>query len=212
MAYEYLVIALAALLVIGAIFLRQVRARRERQRQELAESAAAAREDVPDAEPPAPADPATLEIECLPDRFSLDANAARLSCRFTISNQSEAILLALRVSADMIAPHASRPGAEQLSGPDGDATQVTRIGRLEPAEGTVVAFELQLDRQAIAPLRQGRAELVLPLVRLRVVGAGIAPVIRHFAVGLPSPGGKLHPIRMEETSAPHTELASRRVE
>lgn len=144
----------------------------------------------------AAADPLDLELE--PLRFSVSLVNATLHYRLALANRSAAPLGPLHIAADMIAAHASLPEAAQL-GLDGSGLELRHeLAALAPGESVELRGELRLPLAAVTPIRAGAAALLVPLVRLRVEGAGPSRTTA-LVVGEPpaSPGGPLRPFRLD---------------
>jgi len=149
------------------------------------------------APPPASGDPLDLTLE--PLRFSVTLVNAALQYRLTIANRSDRPLGPIHIAADMIAAHASLPEAAQL-GQDGSGLEL-RHELAELAPGTMAEFrgDLRLPLASVTPIRAGAATLIVPLVRLRVEGAGLSRTTA-LVVGEPpvAPGGPLRPFRLDQ--------------
>lgn len=148
---------------------------------------------------PAPASPDLLDLTLEPLRFSVTLVNAALQYRLTIANRSDRPLGPLHIAADMIAAHASLPEAAQL-GQDGSGLEL-RHELPELAPGTTAEFrgDLRLPLASVTPIRAGGATLIVPLVRLRVEGAGLSRTTA-LVVGEPpaAPGGPLRPFRLDQ--------------
>lgn len=148
-------------------------------------------------EPAHTSDPLELTLE--PLRFSVTLVNATLQYRLTLTNRSAGVLGPLQVAADMIAAHASLPEEAQL-GLDGAGLELRHdLPALAPGETAELRGELRLPLASVTPIRSGSASLLVPLVRLRVDGAGPARTTA-LVVGEPpaSPGGPLRPFRLDQ--------------
>jgi hypothetical protein len=160
--------------------------------------------------PPAPAAAAEpLQITLEPLRLSLTLMNATLAYRLEVANRGAAPIVGLAIGADMIAAHASMTREEQLSGPGEGAATVQRIERLESGESRIVEGEFRVPFSQIVPIRQGRAALLLPLARFRLVADGAAPVVRTFAVGQPGAKAALQPFRLDQGPRVYPTLTQR---
>lgn len=146
---------------------------------------------------PAPT-PAPVDLALEPLRLSLTLVYATLQYRLVLTNRSAAPLGPLHVAADMISAHASLPEEAQL-GLDGPGLELRHeLASLGPGETAELAGELRLPLAAVIPIRAGTAALLVPLVRLRLEGAGPSRTTA-LVVGEPpvSPGGPLRPFRLD---------------
>ncbi|MDE2620599.1 MAG: hypothetical protein KGL54_10605, partial [Sphingomonadales bacterium] len=147
--------------------------------------------------PAAPSGPLGLTLE--PVRFSLSLVNATLTYRLLLTNRSADRLGPLHVAADMIAAHASLPEEVQL-GLDGAGLELRHeVAALAPGESGTLTGDLRLPLAAITPIVSGGAALLVPLVRLRIDGAGSTRTMA-LVVGEPpaSPGGPLRPFRLDQ--------------
>lgn len=162
---------------------------------------AAAPAAAPSVAPPALAaarvDPLELTLE--PVRFSVSLVNATLNYRLVLANRSGAALGPVHVAADMIAAHASLSEEAQL-GLDGAGLELRHeVASLAAGETVALTGDLRLPLAAITPIVAGGAALLVPLVRLRVEGAGPTRTTA-LVVGEPpvNPGGPLRPFRLDQ--------------
>lgn len=141
-----------------------------------------------------------MRIEAAPRHLTRSLMAATFSCKVSLRNQGEAPLEDVAVELDLTTAHASVPAGDQLAAPDRALPEVGRIACIAPGETCELAQDVRLPTAAIRTLRQGQAELYVPLMRVRVRARGQAPVARTFLVGtLPGPQAKrLQPFRLDE--------------
>jgi len=171
-----------------------------RSRPEPGEAMPAPAPEPPSAAPAAPApagDPLDLTLE--PVRFSVSLVNATLNYRLVLANRSGAALGPVHIAADMIAAHASLPEEVQL-GLDGAGLELRHeVASLAAGETVALTGDLRLPLAAIKPIVAGGAALLVPLVRLRVDGAGPTRTTA-LVVGEPpaSPGGPLRPFRLDQ--------------
>ena len=152
----------------------------------------------PAASPPAAA-AEPLEFLLEPLRFSVTLVNATLQYRLTLANRSAATLGPIYIAADMIAAHASLPEASQLA-QDGAGLELRHeVAALGQGETVELKGDLRLPLAAVTPIRAGNASLLVPLVRLRVEGAGPSRTTA-LVVGEPpvTPGGPLRPFRLDQ--------------
>ena len=89
---------------------------------------------------------------------------------------------------------------EQLADPARPLPEVGRFARIAPGETVEFAHDVRLPTAQIRTLRQGEAQLYIPLLRVRVQAGSNGPVARTFLVGtLPDASAKkLQPFRLDE--------------
>ena len=156
--------------------------RRARARQAPAQPYTVDMADIP-----LPADEAqVVAVTLVPGRLTIGTDRVTLDYRLHVINTGTGHLLGLRLGLDL---HASGTGDEAdrqaMMGPDlGRAARHT-IARIDPRSHADVAGQVSLDLAQARSLARAGEQHLLPLVRLRIVGAG-TPVRRFaFAVGLP---------------------------
>ena len=112
---------------------------------------------------PVAAEPLVFLLEAT--RLSATLVNATLSYRLTVANHGSVPLSDIAIGGDMISAHASRAMEEQLglSGPD--LPDLHRIAGLAPAEQVVLDGEMRLPLSAVTPIRNGPAQLFVPLAR-----------------------------------------------
>lgn len=225
----YLVGALGVLVLLFGL-LRMVRGRRstadagegwEAEEQFVSEDEDAADRSADNALPvpkrgngPSSDSDEQLEIVLEPRKLSIGLVNATLSYRLMLTNRREAPMVALRITSDILSAHASRPTEEYLRGPDIYRAMVQKVPRLDPEESASLPGELVLPLGEVQPLAQGESYAMLPLVRLRVVGAGTPPVIRTALVGRPpeEEGGRLKLFPLDAGPKVYTDIAARVLE
>lgn len=122
-----------------------------------------------------------------------------------------------KLLADMISAHGSLSQEIQLS-PHPDAMQVVgQFPQLVPGQMFDIKGELQLPLNAIRAVHQGNAQIMVPLVRLALLGDN-EPGLPHlelgcvFTIGLPGSGPALSPLRVDTGPRDFTGLIAREIE
>ena len=204
---------LVAILLVAALWFR---------RRRLAEEVAGdAEQDDEETEPEGIALPVqdnvpeTLHIEASAQRLAVGMRNVTLDYRLTLHNRGPGHLVGLRIAVDIAAATAGdRSGSEILNGPDMKLAAFQTIARIDPGECSDVSGQVMmpLDLEGIDP--SGKFVLLLPLLRLRVVGAGTPPRRFAFVIGLPpdGPSSKLRPIRLDQGPKIYSALAAKLVE
>jgi hypothetical protein len=150
---------------------------------------------------PRPSAPvSSLRIEATPSHLTRSLMAATFTCRVALVNRGDTVLEDITVELDMVTAHGSVPTSEQLADPARPLQEAGRIARIAPGERVDFAREVRLATADIRTLSQGKAQLFVPLLRVRAQAAGHSPVARTFIVGtLPEEGAKkLQPFRLDE--------------
>ena len=124
----------------------------------------------------------TLDLAFEPLRLSIGPGNARMNWRLTLTNAGEAHIVGLRVWSDLVSTRTAAPDREDLSGPDPMQARLHQIRMLAPGEEAALSGEWQLPRDKFVPFL-GLTQKILPLVRFRMVGAGILPTKKAYLVG-----------------------------
>lgn len=156
----------------------------------------------------------SLELSVEPRKLSIGLVNATLSCHLTLANRGKAPMVALRIASDMLSASSSRPSADHLRGPEMGRAMLQKMPRLDPGETISLSAELVLPLGEVQPVMHGAGYAILPLVRLRVVGAGTPPVIRSALVGRPpdEEGGRLKLFPLESGPKVYTDISARMLE
>ncbi len=165
------------------------------------------------AEEPESAPDAALTLDLLPTRLSIGPSRVLLNWRLNLTNSGATHIVALRVWSDLVSAHSSVPSAEQLGGPDIKDARLQQIAWLKPGEQHSVIGEWQMPRDAVRPVDNSTDQLILPLARLRLVGAGIAPFRQAFVIGQPPAPGeeRLRALHLDGNMQIHSRLSARAV-
>lgn len=154
-----------------------------------------------------------LTLELFPTRLSIGPTRVLLNWRLDLTNTGESYIVALRMWSDMVSAHSSVPSAEQLGGPDMDHARLHQIALLEPGAHESIVGEWQIPRDAVRPVDNSPDKLILPLARLRCIGAGLAPLRQAFVIGQPPLQGeeRLRALQLSGDMQFHSKLSARAV-
>ena len=111
--------------------------------------------------------------------------------RLTIANRSERAVGDLHTAVQLACARAGAapsPGAAQA---------LAAIDRIGPQQARSVTGTAQLPLSAIAPLRQGRTPLFIPLAHVTLEAESLPAQARTFVIGTPSASGRVHPIALD---------------
>ncbi len=134
-----------------------------------------------------------------------------LSCVVTLGNSTEQELRNVVLSGDLVTAHGKVPISEQLADTMTPLPDLHAIASLGKASENEIAVTLNLPINQIRPIAQGRTQLYVPLLRLRISAEGNAPILRTFVIGIvPSAdAGKVQPFRLDEMPQTYTRIGSR---
>lgn len=141
-----------------------------------------------------------LSLEAMPVQLSRSLMNATFAYKLTLANRGDTPIENVAIGADLVTAHTSVPMEQQVSRSDTELPEMGRIGSIAPGEKVELPGELRLPINAIRTVRQGSAQLYVPLLRVRASAAGVAPSARTFIVGtLPDDSAKkLQPFRLDE--------------
>lgn len=123
-----------------------------------------------------------LSITLQPVRLSIGPANARMNWRLTLTNEGTAHIVAMRVWSDCITCRTAAPDRDDLAGPGAMQARLRQHAMLAPEESVTLAGEWQIQREAFVPFL-GFATKILPLARIRVIGAAMAPTKAAFLIG-----------------------------
>ncbi len=166
--------------------------------------------------PPATAQSAVLPplpIQLKAQAISLSRSLmnATLSYRLNLTNLGTQMLSEISIRADVVTAHGRAPVNQQLADVDSDLDVVGVVGEIRPSDSHDIRTEFKLPVGSIKTITQGRAQLFVPLLRVRIEVDGKEPMIKTFVVGMtPQAGrGKLHPFRLDEMAQTYREIGLR---
>ncbi|MCR2834939.1 hypothetical protein [Parerythrobacter lacustris] len=158
--------------------------------------------------PPASAAP-DLRVEAEAISLGRSFANATLSYAITVSNLGGKPLQNLRIEADMTTAHSSLPVDQQLASASTELPDLAQIDQLSAGSAKQARGEFRLPVGQIRLIRQGKAALYVPLLRLRIHADGIEPVVKTFVVGQKqgARSGRLTPFRLDEMAQVYREIA-----
>ena len=136
---------------------------------------------------------------------------ATLSYSITLSNMGAQALRDVRIEADMTTAHSSLPVDQQLANTTTELPDLARIDMLVSGAAKQARGEFRLPVSQIKLIRQGKAALYVPLLRLRIHADGIEPVVKTFVIGQTqgARGSRLTPFRLDEMAQIYREIGLR---
>jgi|GEM_PF-2993717 len=154
-----------------------------------------------------------LMLELSPTRLSIGPTRMLLNWRLDVTNGGASHIIALRIWSDMVSAHSSVPSREQLGGPDMADARLHKVAQMTPGAQDSIAGEWQMPRNAVKLVDNSPDQLILPLARLRCIGAGIAPTKKAFVIGLPPAPGEeiLRAIQLNGDMQIHSRVSAKAV-
>ncbi|QKG70117.1 hypothetical protein [Erythrobacter mangrovi] len=151
-----------------------------------------------------------LSIRCEAEKLTRSAAYATLKYRLTLVNRTDLPLTDVAIGLDLASAHAGAPMEDQVA-TTGTALDIRHtLARIAPHQTVTVEGQVQLPLATAQVVLQGRHPLLVPLLRVRVDGAGEGVLVKTFVVGQGSPdGGRVQPFRLDEPPRSYAPLAHR---
>ena len=151
-----------------------------------------------------------ISLSVIPSKLSRSMMNATLSCAITVHNGTAQTFENLQISGDLVTAHGKISIGDQLADGSTQIAPLTTITSLPAGETGEVTAKLNLPVGQIRTIAQGRAQLFVPLLRLRVTGEGADPVTHTFVIGMKPPGSsKVQPFRLDEMPQTYSQIGSR---
>lgn len=153
-------------------------------------------------------DPLTIRLTA--EKLTRSAMFATLKYRLTLVNRTDAALTDVTVGTDLVSAHSGAPMEQQVATAATPLETRHTLARIAPRQNVAVEGEVKLPLGAAQVIMQGRHPLLVPLMRVRVDGAGDTAVLKTFVVGQGQPdGGRVQPFRLDEPPRSYAPIAQR---
>ena len=197
------VLALLGLLAAGLVFWRK---RRENKAAPVIERPVVA------GRTPASPVPAgeTITLRCEVVKLTRSAMYATVKYSLTLVNRTDAALNDVRVGVDLTSAHSGASMESQVA-TDAVALETRHVlPRISPRQNVRVEGEAKLPLAAAQIIRQGNLPLLVPLLRVRVDGAGEGALVKTYVVGRTAEhGGKVQPFRLDDGPRSYQSIGQR---
>lgn len=174
---------------------------------------------VPEIERPVVVAPARLEPVALAEALQLrvehdklirSAAFATLKYRMTLVNRTDAALTEVTVGLDLASAHAGAPMEDQIATDAAALEKRHEIARIAPRQSVTLEGQVQLPLAQAHVIRQGRYPLLVPLMRVGIMGPGGDALLKTYVVGQGMPGGgRVQPFRLDEGPRSYEPIAQR---
>ncbi|MCA0976892.1 hypothetical protein LCM19_00770 [Qipengyuania flava] len=135
---------------------------------------------------------------------------ATLHYRVSLLNKATRALSNVAIGADVVSAHGGFPMEQQVAGPDHALEKRHQFDRIAPGQNVRYEGQITIPLSQIRAIRQNKAALFVPLLRLRIDGATPEPLVKTFVVGLGMPeGGRVMPFRIDEGPRSYEPIAAR---
>lgn len=163
---------------------------------------------APDVPAPTPGDALAISVDAVRmDRSMLNAT---VGYRVTIRNRTAQALTGVAVEADLVSASRERPTEQQLASPGRALTPRHAAGRLAPGQSLRFEGDVRLPLSEASAIWQGRAALLVPLLRVRATADGAAPIATTLVIGRQEgSAARPQPFRLDEPPRSYAPLAQR---
>ncbi|KHL26450.1 hypothetical protein PK98_08475 [Croceibacterium mercuriale] len=151
---------------------------------------------------------AEVELHIVAERLSLSLMNATLTFQLTLRHAGATPLTGVTLHGDLIAAHGALSQEEQLGGPAADAPMIARLPDLSE-EARTIRGEVRLPLAQVNAIRQGRSNLLVPLLRLALETEGQGRRTLTALVGPPGQGGQVQPVLLDAGPRVITPLLAR---
>ncbi len=157
---------------------------------------------------PLPGEALAIGVEAV--RMDRSVLNATVGYRVTIRNRTTQALSGVAVEADLVSASRDRPAEQQIASPEQALTPRHAAERLAPGQSLRFEGQVRLPLSEASAIWQGRAALLVPLLRVRATAAGAAPVATTLVIGR-SEGStaRPQPFRLDEPPRSYAPLAQR---
>ncbi|MFZ1741622.1 MAG: LPXTG cell wall anchor domain-containing protein [Pontixanthobacter sp.] len=154
-----------------------------------------------------------FQVKVAAQSLSRSMMNATLQYRLELQNLGSAAIGDISVHADVVTAHSQAPLSEQLADTESDLPFAAFVPKISSRDAQVVDGEYRLPLRLIRAIAQGKTQLFVPLLRLKIESADIDPVIHTFVVGIRPPDGtgKLLPFRLDEMAQTYRNIGLRQL-
>lgn len=205
--------AILALLALAFAMLRRRSTGSGQRTTDVADLSGAPLREVKDHSYLTQPDAGSLEIEAYAVTLSRSVMNATISYRLTMLNQGREPISLIQVNGDVTTAHGRIPAAQQIADVDHSFPELHTLSRLEPGQRSTMRGELRLPLREVRALRQGNVPVFVPLLRLTVRAANLAPRAYTYVIGSKNlqKGARPNPFRLDEPPRSYAQLTTRAV-
>ena len=207
--YLWIAGALGLLAALGALFFFWRRSRTNAEPPKIERPTVVRREETP-AAPVAVGADRGVRISADAIKLTRSFANATLDYRVTLINRTTAALSGVSLAADMVSAHGDLPMEQQVATANQALEQRHMFDRIAPGQSVRYEGKIILPLGQARVIRQGQLALLVPLLRLKLEGAGDEAIIRTFVVGQGTgDGGRVAPFRLDEGPRTWSPIAAR---
>lgn len=156
--------------------------------------------------------PSVLDLKISAEAIKLTRSVAfaTLQYRLTLINRSAGALNAVDLGADISSAHGGLPMEEQVATAANRLEKRHSFPRISPGQTVRYEGSIQIPLSQTRIIRQGKAALFVPLLRVRVDSGNDEPLLKTFVIGEGVPdGGRVTPFRIDEGPRSYSPIAAR---
>jgi hypothetical protein len=163
---------------------------------------------VPRNAKPVSASTAMPAIDAVPISLSRSMMNATLTFELVVTNRSGRRIDGISLEADLVSAHGREPAERQLADPATPLTALDSTGPIDAGESCTIRGEVRLPVPQIRPLGNSPDRPYIPLLRVRALRAGEAPMARTYVVGKVSPNQRTRvlPFLLSDMPQVHTDI------
>lgn len=154
--------------------------------------------------------PTDLQIRAEAIKLTRSVMNATLHYRVSLMNRSTKALSNVEFGADIVSAHGGVPVEQQVASTSQRLEKRHTFDRIAPGQSVRYDGQITIPLSQARVIRQGKAALFVPLLRVRLDGASAEPLVKTFVVGLGIPGGgRVTPFRIDEGPRSYEPIAAR---
>ncbi|MBT8427889.1 MAG: hypothetical protein KJO02_07655 [Erythrobacter sp.] len=135
---------------------------------------------------------------------------ATLHYRVTLLNRSGSALSNVALGADVVSAHGGVPVEQQVASSSQLLEKRHTFDRIAPGQSVRYEGTVMIPLSQARIIRQGNASLFVPLLRMRIDGAGEEVLVKTFVIGQGvSDGGRVSPFRLDDGPRSYEPIAAR---
>ena len=153
---------------------------------------------------------ADLQLRAEAIKLTRSVMNATLHYRVTLLNRSGNALSNVALGADVVSAHGGVPVEQQVASSSQLLEKRHTFDRIAPGQSVRYEGTVMIPLSQARIIRQGNAALFVPLLRVRIDGAGEEVLVKTFVIGQGVPdGGRVSPFRLDDGPRSYEPIAAR---
>ena len=154
--------------------------------------------------------PADLQLRAEAIKLTRSVMNATLHYRVHLLNRSKAAIGNVELGADVVSAHGGIPVEQQVASSTQALERRHVFDRIAPGQSVRYEGQVVIPLSQARIIRQGKAPLFVPLLRVRIDGLGQEPLVKTFVIGQGVPdGGRVSPFRLDDGPRSYQPIAAR---